>query len=235
MIGPKSNGYNNMATQVVLRRINSKTWLAFASILLGIAFLSPGQGVAGDRKVHLAAFGDSLTAGYGLPSGADFASRLEAALIKRGHKVRITNAGVSGDTTSGGLARFDWAVPDDVDAVILELGANDALRGISPEIARKNLDRILAKLATRNIPTLVAGMRAPANWGEAYEKAFNAIFPDLARKHGSQLYPFFLEGVIDKPELKLADALHPNAAGVEEIVRRILPGVEKLIARVAAR
>ncbi len=224
-----------MATQVVLHRINSKVWLAVTSVILGLAALTADPTVAANKKVHLAAFGDSLTAGYGLPPGADFASRLEAALAKRGHKVRITNAGVSGDTTSGGLARFDWAVPDDADAVILELGANDALRGISPTIARDNLDQILAKLAKRKIPTLIAGMRAPANWGADYEKAFNAIFTDLAQKHQAQLYPFFLEGVIDKPALKLADALHPNANGVDEIVRRILPSVEKLIARVRAR
>ena len=224
-----------MATQVVLRRINSKVWLTVTAVIFALAALTANPTVATDKKVHIAAFGDSLTAGYGLPPGADFASRLKFALAKRGHKVRITNAGVSGDTTSGGLARFDWAVPDDADAVILELGANDALRGISPKIARDNLDKILAKLSARSIPTLVAGMRAPANWGADYEKAFNAIFASLAKKHQAQLYPFFLEGVIDKPALKLADALHPNTAGVDEIVRRILPSVEKLIARVRAR
>lgn len=220
-----------MATQVVLQRINSKVCLIISSIILAMAVWTSGSAFATRDKVHIVAFGDSLTAGYGLPPGADFASRLEAALAGRGHQVRITNAGVSGDTTSGGLARFDWAVPQDADAVILELGANDALRGISPEIAQTNLDKIMAKLAARTIPTLIAGMQAPSNWGADYERKFNAIYPQLAKKYQAGLYPFFLEGIIDKPTLKLPDALHPNAKGVEEIVRRILPSVEELIAR----
>ncbi len=224
-----------MATQVVLQRINSKACLIISSIILALAVWTANPAFAARGKVHIAAFGDSLTAGYGLPPGADFASRLEAGLIPRGHQVRITNAGVSGDTTSGGLARFDWAVPKDADAVILELGANDALRGISPKIVQANLDKILTKLAARTIPTLIAGMRAPANWGADYERDFNAIYSSLAKKYQADLYPFFLEGIIDKPALKLPDALHPNAAGVEEIVRRILPSVEKLIARIKAQ
>ncbi len=222
--------------QMGVASIGSKTnltnWLATAMSIIGFAVLTSNATLAAGKKVHITAFGDSLTAGYGLPPAADFASRLEIALTKRGHKVRVTNAGVSGDTTSAGLARFDWAVSDDTDAVILELGANDALRGIPPLIARKNLDKILSKLAARKIPVLIAGMRAPANWGKDYEAAFNPIFADLAKQYQAQLYPFFLEGVIDKPSLKLADALHPNEAGVDEIVRRILPTVEKLIARV---
>lgn len=221
-----------MVTKVGLRQIISKVWMTVALGLLGATLFIADNVAANEKKVHVAAFGDSLTAGFGLPPAADFASRLEAALHKRGHIVRVTNAGVSGDTTSGGLARFDWAVSDDTDAVILELGANDALRGISPKIARANLDKILAKLADRKIPVLVAGMRAPANWGADYEKSFNSMFAELAKKYKALLYPFFLEGVIDKPQLKLADALHPNKAGVDEIVRRILPSVEKLISRV---
>lgn len=220
-----------MITKVGLRQIISKVCMVAVVGLFGLVLVTSPPATGNDKRVHIAAFGDSLTAGFGLPPGADFASRLEVALLKQGHSVRITNAGVSGDTTSGGLARFDWAVPDDTDAVILELGANDALRGISPKIARKNLDKILAKLKARNIPVLIAGMRAPANWGADYEKDFNTVFPDLAKKYQSLLYPFFLEGVIEKPNLKLADALHPNKAGVDEIVRRILPSVIKLIAR----
>ena len=223
-------------TQMGATRINSeinfRNWLVTAMSIIGFAVLTSNATLAVGKKVHITAFGDSLTAGYGLPPGADFATRLEIALTKRGHRVRITNSGVSGDTTSAGLARFDWAVSDDTDAVILELGANDALRGISPRIARANLDKILAKLAARKIPVLIAGMQAPANWGKDYEDAFNPIFADLAKQYQAQLYPFFLDGVIDKPNLKLADALHPNEAGVDEIVRRILPSVEKLIARV---
>lgn len=182
--------------------------------------------------MHIVAFGDSLTAGYGLPPGADFASRLGAQLKQRGHNVRMTNAGVSGDTTSGGLARFDWAVPDDTDAVILELGANDGLRGIAPERARQNLDTILSRLAKRRIPVLLAGMHAPANWGDDYKTAFDSMFAELAKKHGAVFYPFFLEGVIMRPDLKLPDGLHPNAKGVDEITRRILPKVEELITRI---
>jgi acyl-CoA thioesterase-1 len=187
------------------------------------------------KDIHIVAFGDSLTAGYNLPSGKDFASQLAAGLKRRGHDVRVTNAGVSGDTTGGGLARFDWAVPDDADAVILELGANDALRGISPGIARKNLAAILGKLRQRGLAVLVAGMKAPANWGDAYVRDFNAIYPELAAQHNALLYPFFMEGVIDRPELKLEDALHPNAKGVGEIVRRIMPLVEDLIGQVRTR
>ena len=188
-----------MNREIGFDRAKSKTLTLFAAAcgIMFVAMLAPFAVAANDDKIHIAAFGDSLTAGYGLPPGADFANRLEAELIKRGRKIRVTNAGVSGDTTSGGLARFDWAVPDDTDAVILELGANDALRGISPKIARDNLDKILAKLSARNIPVLIAGMRAPANWGEAYENAFNKMFAELAEKYKAQLYPFFLEGVID--------------------------------------
>jgi len=223
-----------MAMQVVLHGLKSKMWQhAFVVLALAIIpLLSVSQPFAASRTAHIVAFGDSLTAGYGLPPGADFASRLEKALAERGLNVRVSNAGVSGDTTSGGLARFDWAVPADTDAVILELGANDALRGIPPKIARDNLDQILSKLANRKIPVLLAGMRAPTNWGDAYTAQFDAIFTELAQKHGALLYAFFLEGVIDMPKLKLPDALHPNQAGVDEIVKRILPTVEELIKRI---
>ncbi len=188
---------------------------------------------ASARTLHVVAMGDSLTAGYNLPAGQDFATRLEAALRNRGHDVRLSNAGVSGDTTTGGLARLDWAVPTETDVVILELGANDALRGISPDITRRNLDAIIAKLKARKITVLLAGMRAPANWGPEYVRAFDAIYPELAAKHGVALYPFFMAGVIERPELKLSDALHPNEKGVAEIVRRILPHVENVIRSVA--
>ena len=187
------------------------------------------------KTIHIVAFGDSLTAGYNLRNGLDFATQLEAALRKKGHDVKVSNAGVSGDTTSGGLARFDWAIPADTDAVVLELGANDALRGISPAIARKNLSAILDKLKGREISVLLAGMRAPANWGEAYVKAFGAMYPELAEAHGTLLYPFFMAGVIDRDELKLSDALHPNGKGVAEIVRRILPLAERLLEQVKLR
>jgi len=201
--------------------------MAFLSLILVVAT----SVAAHTRTLHIVTFGDSLTAGYNLEQGADFASQLEVALKKAGYDVRITNAGVSGDTTSGGVARFDWAVPADTDAVILELGANDALRGVSPRIARDNLAILIEKLKARRIPVLLAGMRAPANWGADYVKQFNAIYPELAAKYNILLYPFFMEGVIDRPDLKLADALHPNRRGVAEIVSRILPFVLKLLDR----
>ena len=197
--------------------------------------MTPFASASAVETLRIVAFGDSLTAGYGLPQGQDFASRLEAALKKRGHDVVIANAGVSGDTTAGGRARFDWAVPPETDGVILELGANDVLRGIPPKTTRANLEDILARLRKRNIPVLLTGMRALANWGPDYAKAFEAIFPELSEKYGALYYPFFMEGVIDKPELKLEDALHPNQQGVETIVSRIVPDVEKLIARVRAK
>ncbi len=207
-------------------------WMAAALLSLVLTPLASISVAANDKSIHIVAFGDSLTAGYQLPQSEAFPVQLQAALTSKGHAVRVTNAGVSGDTTSGGLARFDWAVPQDTDAVILELGANDALRGVAPKIARDNLDAILTKLTARKIPVLIAGMRAPANWGQAYVAEFDRIFADLAKKHDALLYPFFMEGVILRPELKLDDALHPNKAGVVEIVRRILPDVERLITRI---
>jgi acyl-CoA thioesterase-1 len=182
--------------------------------------------------VKLVAFGDSLFAGYGLAQKDSFPARLDAALRANGHDVAVINAGVSGDTTAGGLARFDWAVPKDGDAVMLELGANDALRGINPKVTRNNLRAILDRLANRRVPVLIVGMRSPANWGKDYTKAFDAIFGDLAKATGQDLYPFFLDGVALDKNLNQPDGLHPNAAGVEVIVKRILPSVEALLARV---
>ncbi|MDX2308041.1 MAG: arylesterase [Hyphomicrobium sp.] len=189
---------------------------------------------AADR-LDVVAFGDSLTAGYLLPPDAAFPVQLETALRARGHAVAVANAGVSGDTTAAGLARFDWAIPEGTDAVILELGANDALRGQKPSDARKNLDEILARLSQRNIPVLIAGMRAPTNWGPDYQRDFDAIFADLAEKHGAILYPFFLDGIALDPKLNLDDGLHPNPQGVTVIVERILPKVEELIERAKVR
>ncbi len=215
-----------------------KLWLTALTVALAFVQLTfqTTASVASDTKpIRIVAFGDSLTAGYQLPPPDAFPAQLERALKARGYNVKVLNAGVSGDTTRGGLERFDWAVPQDTDAVILELGANDALRGISPNITRQNLAGILEKLKAKQIPVLLAGMRALANWGDEYAAKFNVIFPDLAKANNAILYPFFMEGVIDKPELKLADALHPNAKGVALIVKQILPDVEKLIARVKAK
>ncbi|RWM03832.1 MAG: arylesterase [Mesorhizobium sp.] len=174
-------------------------------------------------------FGDSLTAGFGLGPGQGFTDRLQAALKAKGQDVAVANAGVSGDTTSGGLARLDWSVPDGTRLVILELGANDMLRGVSPDVAERNLDAMLGKLRQRNIPVLLAGMRAAPNLGAEYQKAFDAIYPKLAAKYDVPLYPFFLDGVAGHPDLQLEDGLHPNPGGVDVIVDRILPAVEKAI------
>ena len=177
-------------------------------------------------------FGDSLMAGFALGPGEGFTDRLQAALRAKGLDVTVANAGVSGDTTSGGLARLDWSVPDGTQLVILELGANDMLRGVSPEIPRKNLDEMLGKLKARRIAVLLAGMRAAPNLGADYQAAFDAIYPDLAGKYGVPLYPFFLDGVAGQPGLQLEDGLHPTAQGVDQMVDRILPMVEKAIAAV---
>jgi acyl-CoA thioesterase-1 len=174
-------------------------------------------------------FGDSLMAGYGLGPGQGFTDRLQAALQARGRDVIVANAGVSGDTSSGGLSRLDWSVPDGTQLVILELGANDMLRGVSPEITRKNLDEMLGKLKARRIPVLLAGMLAAPSLGADYKNAFDAIFPDLARKYGVALYPFFLDGVAGQPGLRLEDGMHPNAKGIDLMVASILPTVEKAI------
>lgn len=187
------------------------------------------------RPVAIVALGDSLTAGYQLPPGDAFPVKLQAALKARGLDVTVENAGVSGDTSTGGLERLDWAVGDGVDAVILELGANDALRGIHPAVTRRNLDEILTRLKARGIAVLLTGMLAPPNMGPQFAAAFNPIFPDLAAKHGVLFDPFFLEGVAAVRDLNLADGMHPNARGVDAIVARILPKVEELVAEVRSR
>lgn len=208
-----------------------------AALAVGVMISASVQSASAQKAapVRVVALGDSLTAGFNLPAGDAFPAQLERALKAKGHAVEIINAGVSGDTTAAALERFDWAVPDGVDAAIVELGANDALRGQPPEQARRNLDAILAKLRAKGIELLVAGIPAPHNWGEAYVKAFDPIFADLATAHGALLYPFFLDGVALKPELSLPDGLHPNAKGVAVIVERILPKVEELIVRVEAK
>lgn len=185
--------------------------------------------------VTVLALGDSLTAGYGLQPNDAFPVKLEKALRDAGEDVTIINAGVSGDTAGDGLARLDWALSDDVDAVIVELGANDALRGLPPTQAEAALDGILTKLGERNLPVLLAGMRAPPNLGPDYQKAFDGMYQRLAAKHGALFYPFFLDGVAADMSLNQADGMHPNPAGVDMIVSRIRPIVEQLIREVAAK
>lgn len=200
-----------------------------------VLFSAVPAGAQAPRELRIVALGDSLTAGYQLAPGDAFPAKLQAVLRARGHAVSVENAGVSGDTSTGGLERLDWAVGDDVDAVILELGANDALRGLDPDVTRRSLDEILTRLKARNIPVLVAGMLAPPNLGHAYGEAFGRIFPELASKHGALFYPFFLDGVAATAGLNLADGMHPNAKGVDVIVERIAPKVEELIAAARAR
>jgi len=189
---------------------------------------------ATDRLVNIVALGDSLTAGYGLPANGAFPVKLQHALAAKGLGVQIANAGVSGDTASGGLARLAFSVPDGTDAVILELGANDALRGVEPQVTRNALDGILSRLKERKIPVLLCGMLAPPNMGAEYGRAFDDIYPDLAAHYGAILYPFFLTGVAADPKLNQRDGLHPTAAGVDMIVEKILPQVEELVARARA-
>lgn len=202
---------------------------AFLSVLLLTALILPvPAGAETTRAITIAVLGDSLTAGYGLPAGQAFPARLEAALRRGGLPVRVINGGVSGDTTAGGLARVDWLLADRPDLVIVELGANDALRGLDPGQAEANLDAILVRVRQSGARVLLAGMLAPRNLGKEYGQRFDGIYPRLAAKHKVPLYPFFLEGVAGKPEFNLGDGIHPNAQGVEEIVRRILPQVRAM-------
>jgi len=189
----------------------------------------------GGKTLRLVALGDSLSAGYNLPGSAAFPAVLEQALRKKGLSVEIVNAGVSGDTTQGGLERLDWSVPEGTDGVILELGANDALRGIDPAQTRQALEAMIQRLQERRIPVLLAGMYAPRNLGTDYAQRFDAIYPELAKKYGLVLYPFFLEGIAGDRALNQADGLHPTAEGVKAIVRAILPTVERFIATLPAR
>ena len=187
---------------------------------------------ASERPLKIVALGDSLTAGLGLAPEETFPAKLAQALRQKGIAVEMVNAGASGDTASDGASRLDWSVPDGTDAVILELGANDALRGIDPKLTRAALDAILRRLGERHIAVLLAGMRAPRNLGTAYVEAFDAMFPELASAFGVLFYPFFLDGVATDRGLNQPDGLHPTAAGIDVIVERMLPKVEELVARV---
>jgi acyl-CoA thioesterase I len=202
--------------------------LSLLAALLMIFALVPA--VVASEPLRLVVLGDSLSAGFELPSNDAYPAQLEAALVAQGLAITVENAGVSGDTSNGGLERLDWSVSDGVNGVILELGANDALRGIDPAITRKTLDEIITRLKARNIAVFLIGMVAPPNNGAAYGEAFNAIYPDLARQHALPLYPFFLDGVMGKPDLQLADRMHPNRDGVKAMVQRTLPILKDWIA-----
>lgn len=198
----------------------------FLALTMTFALLSAARA----ETISLVGFGDSLMAGYQLPPEDAFPARLETALKEKGLDVTIANAGVSGDTSSGGLARIDWSVPDGTKGVILELGANDALRGIPPEETRKNIEAMIMRLKDRGIAVLLAGMMAPPNMGADYAARFNPIYPELAKKYGLELYPFFLDGVITEARLKLEDGMHPNGDGVGVMVEKALPAVERFLA-----
>ncbi|WP_442039925.1 arylesterase [Microvirga sp. 2MCAF35] len=206
---------------------------ACAAALAALISTLPAQ--AQTKPIRLVALGDSLSAGYNLPQQAAFPVVLEKALKAKGHNVEITNAGVSGDTSSGGLDRLDWSVPDGTDGVILELGANDMLRGLDPAGTRKNLEAIVERLKSRNIPVMLAGMYASRNLGPDYVQKFDSIYPDIAKTYDLVLYPFFLDGIAGEKSLNLPDGMHPTAKGVEVIVERILPSVESFLARIAQR
>lgn len=211
--------------------------MRFKAILLHFLVMFAFVGVPASAQQHvvqLVGFGDSLMAGYQLASSESYTAQLEAALKAKGHDVVVTNAGVSGDTTSGGLARVDWSVPDGTHGVILELGANDALRGIAPEETEKNLDSILARLKERGIAVLLVGIMAPPNMGGDYAERFNGIYARLAEKHDVPLYPFFLDGVVTVEGTQLEDGMHPNANGVGIMVERSLPAVGQFLGDIAA-
>jgi acyl-CoA thioesterase-1 len=218
-----------------LARLSRRRMLAALGLLMGDAILGRPARAQAETDLRLVAFGDSLTAGYGIAASDAFPAKLEAALRASGHGVRIANAGVSGDTTTGGLARLDWSIPDGTHGVILELGANDMLRGVDPEISRRALDDIMARLTARNIPILLCGMQAAPNLGADYGARFDAIFPTLARQYDAVFYPFFLQDVVGQRRLNLPDGLHPTAAGVDVIVRGIMPKAKEFVARVSAR
>jgi acyl-CoA thioesterase-1 len=208
-------------------------WAVFRACLAATFMLTFGDmPIAKAEETVIVAFGDSLSAGFGLPEKQSFAAVLERALKARGRDVKVVNAGVSGDTAQAGLARLDWAIPDNASAVILELGANDALQGLQPSATRRALEEIIKRVQGRGLPILLAGMEAPPNMGRDYVATFHAIYPDLAAKYGLVLYPFFLDGVALEEGAMQDDGMHPNAKGLERIVEGITPKVEELLARV---
>jgi acyl-CoA thioesterase I len=210
-------------------------------IVLILAFLMTGQALAQSpaaaptKPIKMVAFGDSLTAGLGLPANQSFPIQLQKALESKGIKVDMINAGVSGDTTSGGKERLDWSIPEGTEAVILELGANDAMRGTDPDVTRAALSDILTRLKARKIAVLLCGMLAPPNYGAEYAARFNAIYPELAKRFDVRLYPFFLDGVAAEKKLNQSDGIHPTAEGVDRIVKNMLPTVEAFLGTIAGQ
>jgi acyl-CoA thioesterase-1 len=213
------------------------TWLvAFATAAMAFpwaqAAAQEAEAAKNKDEIVILAFGDSLTAGFHIPPDKAFPAQLQAALREKGYPARVLNSGVSGDTAADGLARLDWSLNEKADGAIVELGANDALRGIDPKITEGALSEILKSLKERHIEVLLAGMEAPRNWGEAYDAAFRGLYPRLAQEYGTLFYPFFLKDVATIQKLNLADGLHPAPEGVAIVVRNILPDVERLIGRI---
>lgn len=219
----RSHGELNPVS-AILRRLVTAILAAYLGMIVANAAMA--------APIKILALGDSLTAGYGLSEADGFCPQLENALKAAGHDVQVIDGGVSGDTTADGLARLDWSLADNPDVVIVEFGGNDALRGLDPAQAKANLDAILTKLKSQGRVVLLAGMKAPRNLGTDYDQAFDAMYPDLAARHGVLLYPFFLDGVVVNPALNQADGYHPNPAGVAVIVKRMLPAVEKVLTHV---
>ena len=230
LAGMRSRSLRSRSYGVAVSVVQTAVLAAALSVFLGL-FLT-GVTQAADTPIKIVALGDSLTAGYNLPASAAFPVRLERALRAKGQVVEVANAGVSGDTASGGLARLDWSVPDGTAAVIVELGANDMLRGIDSKVTQRALEEIVRRLTERRIVVLVAGMRAIPNLGIDFASGFETIYPEIASKYDALLYPFFLDGVAGDAKLNQRDGLHPTAAGVDVIVGGILPKAEELVARV---
>jgi acyl-CoA thioesterase-1 len=205
--------------------------LPILAVLIALMFILAGS-PAEARPVRILALGSSLTQGYGLPPGTEFTTQLEAALKGEGVDATVENAGVSGDTSAGGLSRLDWSLADHPDAAIIELGSNDMLRGVPPEETEKNLRAILTRLQKDHVAVLLTGMMAQRNLGPDYVKQFDGIYPRLAKDYHVTLYPFFLDGVALNPKLNQADGMHPNPAGVKIIVARMMPYVKKMLAEV---
>lgn len=218
----------SMSREFFVMKLLRSTFFAMA-IGLFASLLILEDTNANEKQINLVVFGDSLVAGYGLAPGEAFPEKLQIALDKKNYNIAVTNAGVSGDTTSAGLARLDWSIAEGTDGVILELGANDALRGIPASVTKENLLKMIARLKERNIEIILAGMLAPPNMGQDYASEFNPIFPELAKLEDLTLYPFFLEGVAGQPELNQADAMHPTAKGIDVIIENIMPVLETFI------
>ena len=226
---PKRNDAMQNFQGAALQRGKGRIAAARRAVLSAMLLIaSPAMSIAAPLKI--VAFGDSLTAGYQLPQDASFAAQLEKALRDKGHDITIIQGGVSGDTTADGLARIDWTVPEDAKGVILELGANDAFRGVDPAVTRQNFDAMIARLKARGIAVLLAGMYAPRNMGPDYVKRFDANYGEIAKAYDIPLYPFFLEGIAGNPKLNLPDGIHPTREGVAIIVKTMLPKIESWLA-----